>query len=376
MRLLHLGDLHFGKRINTLSLLEDQQFICDRILEVIDSENVDAVMICGDVYDKSVPAEEAVSMLDDFLYKLSLRQKPVMIVSGNHDSVERLSFGDRIIQASGIYISPRYDGKVRKVVLSDEYGDVSFYLLPFVKPATVRAYFPDKQTETYTQAAAAAIEQMNVNPEERNVILSHQFVTGAGASGSEDELSVGGITNVDSSVYDVFDYAALGHIHGPQFVGRETLRYCGSPMKFSFNEEKQNKELTIVNLGKKGSVTVESIPLEPMRDFVTIKGKYDELMLGRPDVRAQDFVRAVLLDEDDVPNAYSNLAQVYPNIISLAYDNRRTRNTDVTDGGEIDVEVSPYELFESFYMTRNSREMSAEQAEYVKQLIQRIWEEQ
>ncbi len=373
MRILHLGDLHFGKRVNNLPLIEDQRYMNEEIYKVIDEQGIDAVMIAGDVYDKSVPSEEAVSMLDDFLYELGRRKKPILIIAGNHDSAERLSFGDRWIEVADIYISPVYNGEAKKVTLKDNYGKINFYLMPFVKPNVIKHCFPDEEIETYTDALGVAIRHMNVAPSERNIILSHQFVTGSTGDGSEDELYVGGSSNVDSSVYDMFDYAALGHIHKPQDVDHNTVRYCGSPMKFSFNEEKQEKGLTIVEIKEKGDVSVEIIPTKPLRDFVTLRGTYAELKKGNAEVGPDDFVSIILTDEEHIPNAFSNLATVYKGIQKITYDNKRSNNKETADGTERSLDLKPIEIMEEFYQLRNGKKMSDEQAAYIEQLIDEIW---
>ena len=234
MKLIHLSDLHLGKRVNEFSMLEDQQYILTEILHIIDEEQPDGVLIAGDVYDKTVPSAEAVALLDDFLVRLAKRDLQIFLISGNHDSPERMAFGGRLMEGSGVHLAPVYDGRVRPIPMTDAYGTVNFYLLPFVKPAHVRRCFPEREITTYTDALAAAIEAMGVDTNGRNVLLTHQFVTGAARCDSE-ELSVGGTDNVDVSVFDPFDYVALGHIHGPQRVGRDTVRYCGTPLKYSFS---------------------------------------------------------------------------------------------------------------------------------------------
>ena len=253
MKLIHLSDLHLGKRVNEFSMLEDQQYILTEILQIIDREKPDGVMIAGDVYDKSVPSAEAVALLDDFLVRLAKRDLQVFLISGNHDSPERMAFGGRLMAQSGVHLAPVYDGKVSPITLTDNYGPVNLYLLPFLKPAHVRRCFPEREILTYTDALAAAIEAMGVDPAQRNVLVTHQFVTGAARCDSE-EISVGGTDNVDVSVFEPFDYVALGHIHGPQQVGRETVRYCGTPLKYSFSEAKHQKSVTVVELGEKGAV--------------------------------------------------------------------------------------------------------------------------
>lgn len=373
MKLLHLGDLHFGKRINNLPLIEDQKYINRKILETIDEKGIEAVLIAGDVYDRAVPSEEAVNLFDNFLFELAKRKLPVMIIAGNHDSAERLSFGDRLIETAEIYISPVYDGSVKKIVLEDQYGEICFYLMPFVKPANVRQCFPEETIETYTDAMRVAVSHMNIDETKRNIILSHQFVTGAHKDGSEDEFFLGGSSNVDSSVYEVFDYTALGHIHRPQNVKHDTIRYCGSPMKFSFNEERQSKGLTIVDVRQKGNIAIELLPLEPMRDFVTVRGTYEDIRNGMDTVRPQDFVSVILTDEDEIPNAFSNLSIVYPNIQKITYDNKRTNNEAVADGASLDLELEPIDLIKEFYELGNGQELNEEQEKYLNKLIEKIW---
>ena len=266
MKLIHLSDLHLGKRVNECSMLEDQQYILGEILRIIDSEAPDAVLIAGDVYDKSVPSAEAVTLLDDFLVQLASRRVQTCLISGNHDSAERLSFGGRLMDAAGIHIAPVYDGSLTPLTLSDEHGPVDIYLLPFLKPVQVRRFFPDEDIESYTDAMAAVLRAANVDTARRNVLVAHQFVAGAVPCESE-EFSVGGTDNVAVCVFDDFDYVALGHIHGPQKVGRETVRYCGTPLKYSFSEVSHKKSVTVVEMGEKGSVGIRTVPLVPRRDM-------------------------------------------------------------------------------------------------------------
>ena len=240
MKFLHLSDLHLGKRVHGFSMLEDQAYILQQILGCIVSEQPDGVLICGDIYDKAVPSAEAVALCDDFFYHLAQLKVPVFAISGNHDSPERLAFGSRLMDGSGVHFSPVYDGGVQPFVLTDKWGEVGIYMLPFVKPAHVRRYFPEAEIDSYTDALSAAVVAMQVDTSRRNVLLTHQFVTGAATSDSE-ELSVGGTDNVDGSVFDPFDYVALGHIHRPQNMGSPRLRYCGSPLKYSFSEAGHQK---------------------------------------------------------------------------------------------------------------------------------------
>ena len=376
MKLIHLSDLHLGKRVNEFSMLEDQQYILTEILQIIDQEKPDGVMIAGDVYDKSVPSAEAVALLDDFLVRLAKRGLQGFLISGNHDSPERMAFGGRLMAQSGVHLAPVYDGKVRPITLTDEYGPVNLYLLPFLKPAHVRRCFPEREILTYTDALAAAIEAMGVNPAQRNVLVTHQFVTGAARCDSE-EISVGGTDNVDVSVFEPFDYVALGHIHGPQQVGRETVRYCGTPLKYSFSEAKHQKSVTVVELGEKGAVSVHTVPLTPMRDLAELRGTYEELTFrGFYDGTSypRDYVHITLTDEEDIPDAVSKLRIIYPNLMKLDYDNKRTRAGIVLEGAE-DQQRSPLELLEEFYEKQNGQPMGEEQRAFAKSLMERIWEE-
>lgn len=376
MKLIHLSDLHLGKRVNEFSMLEDQQYILTEILQIIDQEKPDGVMIAGDVYDKSVPSAEAVALLDDFLVRLAKRDLQVFLISGNHDSPERMAFGGRLMAQSGVHLAPVYDGKVSPITLTDEYGPVNLYLLPFLKPAHVRRCFPEREILTYTDALAAAIEAMGVDTAQRNVLVTHQFVTGAARCDSE-EISVGGTDNVDVSVFEPFDYVALGHIHGPQQVGRETVRYCGTPLKYSFSEAKHQKSVTVVELGEKGAVSVRTVPLTPMRDLAELRGTYEELTFrGFYDGTSysRDYVHITLTDEEDIPDAVSKLRIIYPNLMKLDYDNKRTRAGIVLEGAE-DQQRSPLELLEEFYEKQNGQPMGEEQRAFAKSLMERIWEE-
>ena len=382
MKLIHLSDLHLGKKVHETSMLEDQRYILQEILGIIDEEAPEAVLIAGDVYDKSVPSAEAVRLLDDFLVELSRRPLQTCLISGNHDSPERLSFGGRLMEKSGVHIAPVYDGTLTPLTLTDAYGPVDIYLLPFLKPAHVRRFFPEREITSYTDAMAAVLEAAEVDTDRRNVLVTHQFVT----AGSEqpdrsdsEELSVGGTDNVEACVFDAFDYAALGHIHGPQKVGRETVRYCGTPLKYSFSEAHHHKSVTVVELEEKGTVRVSTRPLIPMRDMVELRGTYNEIMLHSfydgtswPD----DYVHITLTDEDDIPNAIGNLRTVYRNLLLLGYDNTRTRSSTVVQGAEEMERKTPLMLLEEFYEQQNGLPMNEEQQQFAQKMIEDIWEGQ
>ena len=375
MKLIHLSDLHIGKRVNEVSMIEDQEYILLQILQIIDDEKADAVLIAGDVYDKSVPSAEAVTLFDDILCRLAKRQIPVLIISGNHDSPERLAFGNRLLELGGIYISPVYDGHVRSVTLTDERGDVVFWLLPFIKPAHVKRFYPDEGIESYTDALRVAVKKVGIDTTKRNVLLTHQFVTGASTCESE-EISVGGSDNVDASVFADFDYVALGHIHGPQNIGSNKIRYCGTPLKYSFSEEHHHKSVTVVNLNAKGELNLELRPLTPRHDLRSIRGTFAELTdkAFYDGTATDDYLHIILTDEEDVPEAVGKLRIIYPNMMKLSYDNTRTRVNQIIDGAENVQRKSPLELFDELYEMQNNQPMSDEQRIFAQELIESIWE--
>lgn len=375
MKLIHLSDLHIGKRVNEFSMLEDQKHILDSIIEIIEAEVPDGILIAGDVYDKSVPSAEAVQLLDSFLCRIAENKIPAYIISGNHDSAERLSFGGRLMDISGIHISPVYNGTVTPLTLSDEYGTVNIYMLPFIKPVNVRRFCPEAEITSYTDAVRVAVENMHINKDGRNIIVTHQFVTGAQRSDSED-ISVGGSDNVDSSVFDGFDYVALGHIHAPQKIERETVRYCGTPLKYSFSESRHEKSVTVIEMREKGNITIRTVPLTPLRDMREIKGKYEDIVLrdNYLGTATDDYVRVTLTDENDIPDAMSRLRVIYPNIMKLDYDNTRTRGNRVAGAAEDIERKSPLELFGEFYEKQNNQPMTKEEADFVAALIEKIWE--
>lgn len=376
MKLIHLSDLHIGRRIKEYSMIEDQAYILKVILGIIDTEKPDGVIIAGDVYDKSVPSAEAVVLLDDFLYRIAERKIPAFIISGNHDSAERLSFGNRLMSQGGIHISPVYEGEVAPVTLTDKHGSVNIYMLPFVKPVDVRRYYPEEEITSYTDAIRVAVNGMKVDENARNLLVTHQFVTGAATCDSED-ISVGGTDNVDVSVFDAFDYVALGHIHGPQKIGRETVRYCGTPLKYSFSEVAHNKSVTVVEMEEKGNIEIRTVPLVPLRDFREIKGKYEDIVLRKnyEGTNLEDYIKIVLTDEEEVYDVMGKLRVIYPNIMSVEYNNRRTQNSFEYNSAEADKSKSKLELFSEFYEKQNNQPMSEEQTAFMKELFERLTEE-
>ena len=374
MKFIHLSDLHLGKRVNEFSMIEDQKYILLQTINIIDDEKPDAVIIAGDIYDKSIPSEEAMLLFDDFLLRLSKRNISVFVISGNHDSSVRLSDHSKLIENQGIYLSPVYDGTLKPVSMEDEYGEINVYMLPFIKPVVVKQYFGDEEILSYTDAVRVAIKHMNVDCNKRNVLVAHQFVLGAATCESEEHI-VGGLDSVSSDVFDCFDYVALGHIHGKQYIGRETVRYCGTLLKYSFSEKNHVKSVTVVDIKEKGNIEVREVMLAPRRDLREIKGSYEDITNRKnyEGTNVDDYVHIVLTDEEDVIDAIGKLRTIYPNIMKLSYDNKRTRENNVlTEAGAIE-EKSPLELFEDFYSMQNNVSMSPWQTDYVKELIEEIW---
>lgn len=376
MKFMHLSDLHIGKRVNEFSMLEDQKYILKQIIEMVKTESVEGVFIAGDVYDKPVPSAEAVQLFDSFLTELAGCEIPVFIISGNHDSAERLSFGGNLLKSRKVYVSPVFEGVPKPIILNDEYGELRIHMLPFIKPAYVRHAFEDVEIKSYHEAVTEVIQRMDIDASGRNILIAHQFVTGASRCESE-EISVGGLDNVEVSVFDEFDYVALGHIHGPQQIKRAEVRYCGTPLKYSFSESKHEKSVTIVELKQKGEVSLSMIPLTPKRDMREIKGTYQEVTARDfyKGTNTADYLHITLTDEEDIPDALNKLRVIYPNIMKMDYDNTRTkRNQSITEAGQVE-KKTPFELFEALYELQNNQEMSEEQSVFLKGLIEKIWEE-
>lgn len=410
MKIFHLSDLHIGKRVYEYSMIPDQEYILTRILGMIREEKPDALIIAGDVYDRPVPPREAVSLLDDFLEKAAELCPAVFMISGNHDSAERIAFGGGLMEKSGVYLSPVYGGSLKRVRLEDREGPVDFYLLPFVRPVNIRkaleaqgpenggsAETPDasesrdaqepqedqdvKEIHSYTEAVARALEGLPVDPGERSVLVSHQFVTGALRCESE-EVSIGGLDNVDASAYMGFDYVALGHIHSPQNVAGEedqVIRYSGTPLKYSFSEAGQEKSVTVVTLEKGKKPEVETRRLTPLREMVELRGSYEEVTARsfyKGTTWQEDYVHITLTDEEDVPDAAARLRTIYKNLMRIDYDNRRTRNSWTPDGGEEMAERSPEELIEEFFQKMNDREMSRDQRDLCTSILRSLDEQE
>lgn len=409
MKFVHLSDLHLGKRLKEYSLLEDQRYILDRIIEFVQAEKPDAVVIAGDIYDTAVPSAEAVTLCDSFLTKLHECQTKVMVISGNHDNARRVAFGSELLHKSDVYMSPVYDGKMSCVTLQDDNGPVNFYLMPFLRIGEIKRCHPDTNIETYTEAIQTVVEAAGINWAERNVVVSHQFVTGGQVSckpasdepedvgvakgntsnadqvnGDKatgdaadmpiraDEERIGGLDLVSRQAYDGFEYVALGHLHTPQHVGIPTVRYCGTPLKYSLSEIWVDKSVTVVEMGAKGSeVQIHTVPLVPQHDTRQIKGKLRELRDYEFDKgNHEDYISVVLTDEETQIDAIGKLRRVYPNILSISYLKQ------VWTGSALSSckvkELNPAEVFAEFYKERTGKAMSAEQEKLVAKILEGI----
>ena len=377
MKILHTSDLHIGKRVKEFSMLDEQRFILNQILATAEAEQPDAIILAGDIYDKSVPSAEAVSLFDDFLVSLARLGKSIFIISGNHDSPERISFASRIMQASKIYLSPVYDGTIRPVVLPDGESEVAFYLLPFIKPSVV-LHYADEGTDikTYDDAMRYVVSKMDIDQSRRNILIAHQYVTGAERSESED-MVIGGLDNVDASVFAPFDYVALGHLHRPQYCGRETIRYSGSPLKYSFSEVFDKKSVTIIEISAGQAPVVTERALTPLHEWYALRGTYDELTArdyydgkGYQDA----YVSITLTDEDDIPDGMRKLRTIYHRLMELSYDNKRTRAGMTNIGKPMNVnELNPIELFGELFEKQNAQPLSDRQRQYVNSLIDQVF---
>ncbi len=367
MRFLHLGDLHIGKSVNDFSMIDDQKYILNQILSVIDEQNVDALLIAGDIYDKSVPSEEAVKVCNEFICALAEQKIKTFLISGNHDSDERLNFGSPLFETTGIYIASKYEGRLSKQTLEDEYGPLHIYLLPFVKASQVRHYFPEEAIDSYDGAVRFAIKKADIDKKARNLIVAHQFVAGGGGDpeigGSESAavLTVGAVERVGADCFADFDYAALGHIHSPQSVGRDTVRYAGSPLKYSVSEITNDKSVPLITIGKKGEVSVELIALKPRREMRRLKGRLEQLLDRKKITDTDDYIYVTLTDEAPVPNAMDIIRGYYPNVLKLDYDNSYTKGTDQGILLETAKTQSFEELISDFYRMRFGTEISEEE---------------
>ena len=375
MKLMHFADLHIGKRVNEFSMLEDQKYILIKILNTIDGYKPDGILIAGDIYDKSIPSAEAVELFDEFITGIAERSIPCFVISGNHDSPERIAYGSRIMKGQGIYMAKVFDGQLTKTILKDQIGEVNIYMMPFIKPANVRSFYPDAEIESFQDAVETVIRNTPIDPAKRNILVAHQFITGGGIKPeiSESEIfSIGGLDNIDVGIFDDFDYVALGHLHGPQKIGRDTVRYAGSPLKYSFSEARHNKSVTLIKLGKKGDITIKTIPLIPYRDMREIRGPFNELL--SPEVyegtNTEDYIHVTLTDEEDIMDPMGKIRTVYPNVMRLEYDNLRHQELKSDISVEDLAPKSHLELFREFYLLQNNVELDNEKISIVNKILE------
>lgn len=376
MKLLHLSDLHLGKRVNEFSMLEDQKYILNQILQIVINEQVNTVLIAGDVYDKSVPSAQAVTLFDDFLTRLEALECTVLLIAGNHDSPERLAFGAHLLQKSRVYLSPVFDGRLTCCTLNDEYGQLDVWLMPFLKPSVVRPFYPEDTMESYQDAAAVVLRSNPPHQGRRSILVAHQFVTGAKTGGSE-ELSVGGAENIDAALFAAYDYVALGHIHSPQRVGRETVRYCGSPLKYSLSEARGTKSVTLITFNQPGEIDIKLCPLTPLHDLRTIRGTYDEVTARTfyEGTATDDYLHITLTDETEVLDAVGKLRSIYPNVMRVDYDNTRTRAGASMPEATMQDKATPMELFCRFFEWQNEKPLTERQRALLEKEIEAVWEE-
>lgn len=350
MKFLHLADLHLGKRLNDVSFLEDQVRLLCQVEEIARNEQADAVLIAGDVYQKASPQSEAMAAFDQFITRLKSMGLRVFVISGNHDSAQRISYFSSLLKQTGVYVSEAFDGRLQQVALQDGYGEIVVSLLPFLKPVQVRQFYPDEKIETYQDAMQTVLRHSPVDPAKRNVLVCHQFITGAEISDSE-EKTLGGLDNIDASVFADFDYVALGHIHKPQKCTRETLRYAGSLMKYSFSEVNQKKSVTVVEMGEKGNVSVHTVPLNAPHDMRLVEGFLDEVM-ALP--YSEDYVWVTLRDELPPPDARVTVSTVFPNMMKFSILNSKTKTDEDILAKEQMENKTIEELFSDFYRLQNN----------------------
>ena len=380
MKLMHLSDLHLGKLVLEQSMIDDQKYILNQIIDIVKKEKVDIVLIAGDVYDKSIPTIEAVNLFSNFLTKLYKLKVLVFVISGNHDSKDRLSFGNELFVDNGIYIEGIFNGNLRCETINDKYGKLNIYMLPFIKPVEIKRFYPDEIIDTYEDAIKCILKHSSINKSERNIVMVHQFVTSLGEDvirSDSESISLGGIDNIDVTLFKDFDYVAMGHIHGPQKVGRETARYSGSPLKYSFSEVNQKKSVCIIEFNSKEDINISKIPLIPIKDMRVIKGPFDKL-ISKEIVNLEnknDYLDVILTDDDYIINAIGKLRKFYPNILKLEYENKISSN-EVLDNIDIDKSnMSPIDLFSEFYKMQNGIELSVKKKKIIEEVIKEVNDE-
>lgn len=377
MKFFHISDLHIGKKLREMDITKDQEHILNEIIELADNKKPDAFLISGDVYDRSVPAANAINLFNDFITELESRKIKVFIISGNHDSPERIQFANKILEKNDIHIAGTFDGKMKSVELEDEFGPINIYMLPFIKPSIVANFFEDKIIDSYEKAARIVIDEENIDSKQRNVLIAHQFVTNNGKEPEQSEsesIRVGGLDNIDVSIFDKFDYVALGHIHRPQKVGRDTVRYCGTPLKYSFSECNHEKSITMVEFNEKDDITITKLSLHPIKDMRIIKDTLDNLLNNEEYTKySNDYINAIVTDEDELFDPIGQLRNVYKNILLLEIEN--TRSQYIEDELIFSTKVkekAPFELFQDFYFSQNNVDMSSSQEKILLEILDNL----
>lgn len=377
MKILHLADLHLGKRVNEMSMIEDQKYILDQIIMLVKEEGVQIVLLCGDIYDKSIPTIEAIHLLDEFLDKLSQMEVKVLMISGNHDSIDRLSFGKSLFKRSNLYIASQFQDEIEKLTIKEGEITINFYMLPFVKPAYISHKF-ELQTESYEECFRYLIGHTKINEDETNILLTHQFIT---ANKTDPQLSdsetssLGGIDNIDFHVFDPFDYVALGHIHKPQAMGRDMVRYAGSILKYSFSEIHMDKKAVILTINENKDIKLSFHPLKPLRDMREIECSLEELMKKECEIgNTQDYMHVILTDEEQILDAIGKVRTVYPNVMQISFKNRRhMKQLESIQIKEDQIsDQSPMELFEQFYKMQNHIEMDEKRLQMALSIFEEV----
>ena len=374
MKFIHISDLHLGKRVNEFSMLDDQRYILEQVVK--EAETADVVLIAGDIYDKSIPPAEAVELFDLFITELAKMNVKIFAVSGNHDSAKRIAFGSDIMHKGGVYFSHVYNGELEKHEFEDEYGKVNIYMLPFIKPTVIKNFFEEGIiTDDYNSALKAVLDRADIDFSERNIIIAHQFVTGAQRSESE-EVSVGGVDSISADLFEDFDYTALGHIHKQQNMVKN-IRYCGTPLKYSFSEANNKNSMTVVELNEKGNIKISFIPFSPLHDMREIKGTYNFLTERKnyENTAVEDYLHITLTDEEEVIDAIGKLRSIYPNIMKIDYENIRTSENKDFLNNKTDLNKNPLDLFKEFYELQNNSPMTEEQTEEIRCLWEMAEEE-
>ncbi len=385
MKIFHISDLHIGKQLHYYNLREEQEDVLDKIIQAAQLHKPDVLLIAGDVYDKAAPSAEAYEIFDRFLNRLTDLAKwmPVLIIAGNHDNASRLAYASEFLEKSCIYIAakaPEADEPLKKLTLTDEHGEVDFYLLPFIRPRDVRHIFEEGVVTSYDTAVAAVLEREQIDYTRRNVLVAHQFFV---AGSSEPErceseqayIAVGGIDSVDIRHVQDFDYVALGHIHGAQRMGADHIRYSGTPLKYSVSEANHHKGITMITMGRKGeSVQIQQLPLKPLHDVKKLQGTLEEL-LHLDNAPTEDYVSITLTDEDSLHRPKDQLEEHYQRIMEVRLDNSRVRHKlEQTMASE--EHLTPFEAFQEFYQEMNGQPMSDDELNVLTDVIEHITAEE